>query len=549
MIDISRPPVLPGNFGPFPLVVPTDMRTLNPEFLPLQEFLAGRYSIERELGRGGMGIVLLARDVALDRLVAVKLLPPALARDAAVRERFLREARTAAGLSHPHIVPIHVVEEHGDWVFFVMGYVDGETLRERVARVGPLAARAAMKLMQETAWALGYAHERGVVHRDIKPDNIMIERATDRTIVTDFGIAVRGGEGGGGEVTGTARYMSPEQACGEDVDGRSDLYSLGATMFFAATGRAPFEAANLPALLAKHVTEPAPALQVVWPEVPAKLAAIVDRCLQKPPGARFATGEDLAGALDQARGRQHRAPPLVRNFVRNAQVSTMVLLAVAVAGQGISVGEAGIQTVSLGPGLIGTILIVQLIIVARRLLRQGYGFDDIRAALLAEAQVQEEEADEIRQGRWLRRLDGLWHRLWAGGFGRWFFRVAGAGITPPERPAVASADRTELVLGRSVERAYEELPREYRARVAGLPDVVERLETRAEFLRDRGETGPALTDTVAALEHVRLALLRLRAGAGSVEDLTRYLDAARAIGERVDYQLEAGREVAQALER
>src|SRR5512140_643033 len=156
------------------------------ELLALQQLLAGRYSIERELGRGGMGIVLLARDVALDRLVAIKLLPPHLAAMPDARDRFLREARTAAGLSHPNIVPIHAVEQLGDLVFFVMGYVDGETLRERVERTGPLSPRVAAKVLQEVGWALAYAHQRGVIHRDIKPDNIMIERATDRALLADF---------------------------------------------------------------------------------------------------------------------------------------------------------------------------------------------------------------------------------------------------------------------------------------------------------------------------------------------------------------------------
>ena len=138
---------------------------ISAEFLTLQQHLAGRYSIERELGRGGMGIVLLARDVALDRLVAIKLLPPELAANHEFRDRFLREARTAAGLSHPNIVPIHTVEEHDDLVFFAMGYVDGETLAERVHRAGLLPSRLAMKILQEVAWALAYAHERGVIHR------------------------------------------------------------------------------------------------------------------------------------------------------------------------------------------------------------------------------------------------------------------------------------------------------------------------------------------------------------------------------------------------
>src|SRR3989449_1031606 len=235
--------------------------SIGAEFLALQELLAGRYSIERELGRGGMGIVLLARDVSLDRPVAIKLLPPHLATRPDERERFLQEARTAAGLSHPNIVPIHLVEARGELVFFVMGFVDGETLRDRVERAGPLSPRLAMKLLQEVAWALGAAHQRGVIHRDVKPDNIMIERATERAVVTDFGIALgsRAGKAESpGSVTGTARYMSPEQACGEPVDARSDLYSLGATFFYALTGRAPFEAANAPAIITKHVYETAP---------------------------------------------------------------------------------------------------------------------------------------------------------------------------------------------------------------------------------------------------------------------------------------------------
>jgi serine/threonine-protein kinase len=487
--------------------------------------------------------VLLARDVALDRLVAIKLLPPHLAHDGAVRDRFLREARTAAGLSHPHIVPIHAVEELGAWVFFVMGYVDGETLRERVERGGPMSPRAALKVMHEAAWALGYAHERGLVHRDVKPDNVMIERATDRAIVMDFGIAIAGGQDSSGEVIGTARYMSPEQACGEEVDGRSDLYSLGATLFFALTGRAPFEAPTMPALLAKQVSEPAPALALARPEAAGRLAAIVDRCLEKDPAQRFPSGEELATAVDQARGREMRAPPLIRAFIRNAQVSTMVFLAAAVAGQGITVTQGAVAFSSSGSGIIGLILLVQLVVVARRLLRQGYAFDDIRAALLAEATVQAEEAEEARQGKWIRRLNGLWHRLWAGRVGRWFFRVAGVGVTRPERPGMPSADRTELVLGRSVAEAYGELTAEQRGAAPGLPAVVERLEARAARLRERGESGPALTDTVAALENVRLALLRLRAGAGSVKDLTAYLDRAREIGQRIDVEIEVREEM------
>src|SRR6266699_2581054 len=364
--------------------------SISAEFLALQELLAGRYSIERELGRGGMGIVLLARDVALDRPVAIKLLPPHLATRPDERDRFLQEARTAAGLSHPNIVPIHLVEARGELVLFVMGFVDGETLRERVERAGPLPPRLATKLLQEVAWALGAAHQRGVIHRDVKPDNIMIERATERAVVTDFGIALgrRGAQPVGGAVTGTARYMSPEQACGERVDARSDVYSLGATFFYALTGRAPFEAANVPAIITKHVYVPAP--QVHAPRAEGELS-----------------------------GRDFRAPPLLRAFVRNAQVSTLVLLTSVLAGRGM--------------GIIGAILVFQLVVVARRLLKDGYTFGDIRAALLAERQVQQEEDEVIKRRRWFLKLDSLWYRIWAGRAGRSFFWLAGCGLKATAR--------------------------------------------------------------------------------------------------------------------
>ena len=524
---------------------------LSAEFLVLQQVLAGRYSIERELGRGGMGIVLLARDVALDRLVAIKLLPRHLAASVESRDRFLREARTAAGLSHPNIVPIHAVEQQGDLVFFVMGYVDGETLRERVEKSGPLPPRMALKVMQEVAWALAYAHQRGVIHRDVKPDNIMIERGTDRALVTDFGIAVGRHAGGGsaGEVVGTARYMSPEQALGETVDARSDLYSLGATMFYALTGRPPFEAANLPAIMTKQVSTPAPRLAVVRPEVPTRLAEVVDKCLQKEPALRVQTGDEVARIAGEIRGRDLRAPPLVRSFVRNAQVSTMVLLASIIGGSTFNTGPRGTSFSFGGAGLIGMILIFQLVVVARRLLREGYAFEDIRAALLAEAQIQAEEADVVKQRRWIRRMNDLWHRLWAGGFGRMFFRVAGRGIKAPERRAMASADATELVLGRSALAAYEALPAPEREQVKDVPEVVGRLEKEAEALRARGETGERLAETVAALENIRLGMLKLRAGTGTLGDLTEWIERAREIGEYVDQRVAAEREVKALLDR
>ncbi|HEX4931720.1 MAG TPA: serine/threonine-protein kinase, partial [Gemmatimonadaceae bacterium] len=159
------------------------------EFLEFQDAVAGQYSLERELGRGGMGIVYLAREVALDRLVAIKVLPPLLATRPELRERFLREARTAARLSHPHIVPIHRVGEAGPFVYFAMMYVEGETLTDRVRRTGPLPPAEGARILREVSWALAYAHAQGVIHRDVKPDNILLEAGSGRALVTDFGIA------------------------------------------------------------------------------------------------------------------------------------------------------------------------------------------------------------------------------------------------------------------------------------------------------------------------------------------------------------------------
>ena len=271
--------------------------------VPLAEALAGQYDIERELGRGGMGVVYLAQDVKLDRKVAIKVLPPLLADGVDVRERFLREARTSARLTHPNIVAIHGAGEIDSRAYFVMSYVEGESLAERLRREGVLDAAAALPIMRDVALALAYAHERGVVHRDIKPENILLDARSGRAMVTDFGIA-RVAEAAPltmtGQLLGSVHYMSPEQVSGDKIDGRSDLYSLGVVAFQTLSGRLPFENEIASAVIVAHVTKAPPTLSSVAPNVPETIAAVIDRCLAKSADARYATGDALARALDDA---------------------------------------------------------------------------------------------------------------------------------------------------------------------------------------------------------------------------------------------------------
>lgn len=263
----------------------------------------GQYVLERELGRGGMGIVYLARDVKLDRPVAIKVLPGLLAAKGEIRERFVREARTAAKLSHPSIVPVYRADELRGVAFFVMAYVEGESLGERIRDRGALPAAEVVRWLRAVALGLGSSHAAGVVHRDVKPENILIERASGRALISDFGIA-RVEQSAtlteAGHIMGTAAYMSPEQVNGDALDGRSDLYSLGVVGFHALAGRLPFEASVASALLVAHATKPAPPLGSVAPEVPRELAEVIDRCLRKPRDERYATAEQLEEALARA---------------------------------------------------------------------------------------------------------------------------------------------------------------------------------------------------------------------------------------------------------
>ncbi len=272
----------------------------------VERTLAPGYEIQREIGRGGAGIVYRARDTRLKRDVAIKLLPPDLAFRSDVRERFMREAETSARLTHPNIVQIYSVDERDGLAYFVMALVEGQNLGDRVRTHGALPAADVKRVLREVADALSYAHEHGVVHRDIKPDNILLESPSGRAMVTDFGIARATTEGDSrltatGTAIGTPAYMSPEQCAGDrELDGRSDLYSLGAVAYYMITGQPPFTGPTTPVIMMKQVTE-----RVVPPShlragVPADIERIVLRLLEKDPANRFREGGDVVAALDGA---------------------------------------------------------------------------------------------------------------------------------------------------------------------------------------------------------------------------------------------------------
>ncbi len=274
-----------------------------PDAPPLAPALRDLFDIIRPLGVGGMGAVWLVRDRFLDRSVALKVLRDDQAAPDE-QERFLREARTSAKLEHPHIIDVYRADETDGIVWFTMRYIDGESLGDRLLDRNTLPVTDTVRVLREAAWGLAYAHARGVVHRDIKPDNILLDRASGRAVVTDFGIARdRGNEASGltidGHVLGSVHYMSPEQASGEAVDGRTDIYALGVVGFRALTGALPFDGSPQSVLVA-HVTRPVPSIATAAPHVPASVVAVIERCLRKRPEERYGTADELANALDAA---------------------------------------------------------------------------------------------------------------------------------------------------------------------------------------------------------------------------------------------------------
>jgi predicted Ser/Thr protein kinase len=621
------------------------------EFLDLQAALAGEYSLQRELGRGGMGVVYLARDVQLDRDVAIKVLPTHLARDAEAHDRFLREARTAAGLSHPNIVPIHRVGEAGGFVFFVMSYVEGETLGERLRTRGPLPPADASRVLREVAWALAYAHGRGIVHRDVKPDNIMLEAGTGRALVTDFGIA-RGGRDPApatdpGKITGTAHFMSPQQAAGEPIDGRSDIYSLGVVGYLAVSGRLPFETSNVPALLLKQATEEPQSVMRAAPGLPPALGAAIDRCLAREPAGRFSDGEALAEALAPATDTRPALPMSLRAWLGARNPLLVPYMGWSAGFSVLTLGNIYANAIG-NPGssvwdvlLLGSAAAAPLFPIvgfhlhqAYRQFRAGYTLTDLRSALevarreRAETEAAAREQREPRSHRTLRlatvasatwlavtlgflasgvihenqvgiiwglaplfatmglgavsnALDvqfiptgirnwwqtGIRDRLWNSRVGGWVARRLGA----PERTQMAGASAfraTEAALGVAAAELFAALPKEFREQLAELPAIVAAFEARAaearaemdvvaalapsasadaEVLAARRQAASTrLAESVAALEGIRLDLLRVHAGAGDLAPLTTLMDAARELGADMGRLVEAQREVERA---
>jgi hypothetical protein len=400
-------------------------------FLDFQAALAGRYSLERELGRGGMGIVYRARDLRLERVVAIKLLPPQLADTAERRHRFMREARMAAQLSHPHIIPIHAVEEVGAFVFFVMSYVDGETLGARLRRDGRLKPADAARMLREVAWALAYAHRQALVHRDIKPDNILLEQGSGRALVADFGIArvvaaPREGDSGEGRLVGTPEYMSPEQALGEPVDGRSDLYSLGVVGYYALSGRLPF-AGTTTAIIGQQVNQPP--LPLDAPGAPTLLVAAIERCLAKDPAQRYQTGEELAAALAEMVEGRRELPVPIRAFLaeglaqaRARYIAPFIAAAVLVpmglnlllnsvfAGNPPAVFRGGLAVIATTLVVAAVASPIALAIRSvRGLLKAGYRHEDLVHGLGLELARRREE-QEFATG--VRGADPTWWERW-----------------------------------------------------------------------------------------------------------------------------------------
>ncbi len=275
-------------------------KVLSPPSHPEMLGRIGRYEVERIIGSGGMGVVFKAFDTELNRPVAVKVLAPYLADNGAARKRFAREARAAAAVVHEHVVAIHNVESDGEAPFLVMQYVAGESLQQRLDREGPLDLCEILRVGTQTAAGLAAAHSQGLVHRDVKPSNVLMERGIERSLLTDFGLARANDDASltrTGHHPGTPQYMSPEQARGDAVDSRSDLFSFGSLMYAMCTARPPFRAETSYGILRRITdTEPRP-IREINPNIPEWLARLVGRLMAKSPEGRFTQAAEVADLL------------------------------------------------------------------------------------------------------------------------------------------------------------------------------------------------------------------------------------------------------------
>ena len=307
----------------------------------LRAQLDGTYRIDRELGGGGMSSVFLAEEIALGRRVVLKVLSPDLAHVLSA-ERFEREIRVAARLQHPHIVPLLAAGRAGDALYYTMPLIEGESLRSRLDLEGELPVPEAARLFREIADALAYAHREGVVHRDIKPDNILLSHR--HAMVTDFGVARAVSEAVGGATltltgmaVGTPAYMAPEQAAAAHTDHRVDLYALGLVAFEMLAGYPPFSGATPQSLVAAHMTQEPPRLTVARPSVPAELAAVVHRCLEKRAADRYQDAAELVAALDRVAPSAPSAAPERTTISRRALIASGAALGLLVGfGAGVA---------------------------------------------------------------------------------------------------------------------------------------------------------------------------------------------------------------------
>ena len=262
----------------------------------------GLYEITEVLGRGGMGIVLRGHDIRLNRVVAIKVLSPQLASNPNAHRRFLREAQAAAAVSHPHVVTIHAVSELNNAPYLVMEYVAGQSLQQKIDKQGTLELREILRIGSQVAYGLAAAHAQGLIHRDVKPANILLENGVQRVKITDFGLARAADDVSctqTGQIAGTPQYMSPEQAAGENIDHRSDLFSLGSVLYTMCTGRPAFRADSALAVLRRVCDSTPRPIRESNPDIPAWLADVIDRLLAKSPADRIQSATEVAELLER----------------------------------------------------------------------------------------------------------------------------------------------------------------------------------------------------------------------------------------------------------